>query len=787
MRASWKAAAAATLAFCSALTAQERPPLDLAGLFDVGHLVTDENGDGVPDGVGATLVLPPDPSTAVLAAATEVAARLGFETSAMNLPIPTGVDPARVAIVFGAGAWQASALGGSLPSLPAGGAVVLSGRQGTQRWVFVGGGSDAEILDAARMLAGSLPHTRSLSDPHLRDIATALDEWLRPDSSTTAPPFGVSFPGARSTEAGLVLEARLSHEDEAGLARARARLDSLALIRSGETLVADSTTLRFAGVDTLRIATSATGEGLVSLPVAPPPEPPGPVPGRPGSGARNDLDLSNLFTKDGALADSDNNEIPDRIDVVLVPGGTGTRGLPALGARLGLESTGLTIPLVRTPDEVERPASQPTMILAGAAHPLVTALADSGRIAPEGEPPGTGWIEALPLAFGEKPSLVITGSDARGAEAAVKYVAESLPYLSQRREDAPTFRTVEEDLQGLLNAHSPAGQAATALYKLDRILLDVADGGTPVDPTVLVSVEKPEPGLEALVRERLTEAGLGHAQLTIDNRDVQQASVLIDEAVQVPWEVDRFWEALDDQVLPNVAPGSVVELEARLSEPPELRATIAREARERLLAAGAGASSSVRILSAFKQGFFWLDEVIKPALEEEDVGEIVISFLENEPPEAWPHQAILTPLRWLHEIYPIDELLARDLGLPLDRIRFEMVEEGPTYHVSVRAPGGREILAESFEPRWVLRPYFDHFDDYERVRVTTGSITARIDGTEVVDQRIVTDPEWVWDHFQASTLPALYDYVMDRHEGEPRGDGRDAPYFGELAVEVELS
>ena len=37
------------------------------------------------------------------------------------------------------------------------------------------------------------------------------------------------------------------------------------------------------------------------------------------------------------------------------------------------------------------------------------------------------------------------------------------------------------------------------------------------------------------------------------------------------------------------------------------------------------------------------------------------------------------------------------------------------------------------------------------------------------------------------TLPAVYDYVMQRHEGNPRPGRADQPYFGTLTVELELS
>ena len=229
-------------------------------------------------------------------------------------------------------------------------------------------------------------------------------------------------------------------------------------------------------------------------------------------------------------------------------------------------------------------------------------------------------------------------------------------------------------------------------------------------------------------------------------------------------------------------------MEARLSEPPAVRQAVAAETRRRLIDAGADPdATSVQILSAFKQGLSWLREVVTPQLRDKPTGEIVIEFLENRPPSEWPQQAMHTPLRWLHEIFPADELLASDLGLDLDQIRFEMADSGPVYRVRVFGPDGGKTFEDTFDPVWVLRPYFDRFRDYEQVRVTTGWIRAAAGGETLADERIVTDPEWFWDHFQGRTLPSVYDYVMDRHEGNPRGGRADAPYFGSLTVDLEIS
>src|SRR5690242_1757265 len=68
-------------------------PLALSELFKTGVVFQDRNGDGVIDFVDARIVVPGAPSPGESAAAADVAARLGYETSAMNLPIV--YDPAR--------------------------------------------------------------------------------------------------------------------------------------------------------------------------------------------------------------------------------------------------------------------------------------------------------------------------------------------------------------------------------------------------------------------------------------------------------------------------------------------------------------------------------------------------------------------------------------------------------------------------------------------------------------------------------------------------------------------
>src|SRR5205809_1936704 len=68
-------------------------PLSLAEIFKPGIVFQDKNGDGVVDFVDARIALPDAPSAGELAAAANIAARLGYETTAMNLPVRLKPDP----------------------------------------------------------------------------------------------------------------------------------------------------------------------------------------------------------------------------------------------------------------------------------------------------------------------------------------------------------------------------------------------------------------------------------------------------------------------------------------------------------------------------------------------------------------------------------------------------------------------------------------------------------------------------------------------------------------------
>lgn len=789
----------------------------LESLFATGGLLQDRNGDGFVDFVAAGLVT--GASASDLAAAADIAARLGFETMAMDVPVPREPSAGRTGIAVGRAAVQQAGLEiAELAELSAGEGIVTRASSAQGEWVVIAGADDAGTRAAATAFAGRLPHLGEPRGSTLAEMIEDLEEYLgESDVAVESVSVPAVVVASASPEAFLAVRVVARVASAGDLERARAALEAVPAVRA-ESAQAEpeaapeeaeeeaeeaasrpkqnrAKLLSYPGAEVLavRLEEPLGASAPVLIPRVPPEPPSRPTPGRPGAGGKDDLDLSNLFHPDGLLGDADNDEIPDRIDAVLSAEGDGTGGVIDLAARLGLESAGITLPLAKAPGDIDRASAEPTIVVIGVQHPLAQQLVKDGKVSEErlvALAPGEGLIEVVPDAFGDKRALLVTGGDAAGVARALQQLAVTFPNLSERGKDRATVDDVELGAWSFLAQRSPGGQAAAALYKLDRMIEEL-QGKQIAAAQVTVSLEKIEPGLEAIVRERLAPLGIGDLQVQLDDRDVQKAATIFEERIDLASEVDAFRALLRERVVPGIEPGGAVRVEARLSEPPEVRAQVADEAKAMLLEAGADPQrTEVVVLSAFKQGFSWLRESILPELrrlrEAGSIGGIRINFAEAGPPAEWRQAAMYSKVRWLKEIWPIDEVLTADLGIERELIDFAMAPlDAPTYEVVVTGTDGSELLRRTFEPRHVLRPYYDRFRDYEMVRVATGWVTASAGGHTLVDERIVTDVERFWDHYQSRTLPAIYDYVMERHDGNPRDS--DAPYFGELTVEVSLS
>ena len=782
----WFAAVLLVSVAGTSATAQERETSGLEAVFSPGRILQDRNGDEVIDFVNAAIVVGESPTVSDIAAAADIAARLGYETMAMDIPLASMEESSGPAILVGSAALTRAGVAATevgLAGLKSGEGIITLLTANGREWLVIAGADEAGTRAAAEVLAGRLPYVWDPEGATLEKVVEELRAFLTAQeisvSAVQVP--AVHVKAGEETLKKLVVMAKLGSATDVG--KAESELRALARRRADERAP-----LSYAGARVLRVVLSAPGTQTVEVEVPRGEMVPtrGPTPPRPGSEAKIDLDLSNFYTLDGFLGDSNEDLIADRVDVLLSPSGEGTEGTVDLAARIGLESAGISIPIARDSEAIEKPEEQPTLVLIGTDHPLVQQLVQEGKLQLPPLEVGQGLIQVVPKAFGDKSAVVITGGDGAGVTRALQQVAERFPNVWERGKDRTTIDGVEEDARRFLSGRSPAGQAATALYKLDRLVRELS-GKDLESAHVVVSVEKPADGFEQVVRERAEALRADSLEVTIDNRDVEKAAIIFEEEFEVASEVTEFWGILRSEVLPGVKKGQPVVVEVRLSEPPEIRAKIEGQARAELIVAGAAeVGTEVTVLSAYKQGYSWLYDVVRPALEGQTIDHLTIRFAESGPPPEWKQQAMYTPSRWLLELFPIDETLARELNLDVNQIGFEMMPIGaPTYEAVATAPDGTEILRSTFEPKYVVRPFFDRFPDYEKVRVTTGWITARVGSETIVDRRIVTDVERFWDHYQEKTLPSVYEYVMDITGGKPRA--ADAPHFGKLVVDLTLS
>ena len=130
----------------------------------------------------------------------------------------------------------------------------------------------------------------------------------------------------------------------------------------------------------------------------------------------------------------------------------------------------------------------------------------------------------------------------------------------------------------------------------------------------------------------------------------------------------------------------------------------------------------------------------------------------------------------------------RYLSIPLEKIElaeFEGSPKGPTYRVQAYDSAGKQILSREFTVTTVEHPYNGVMPEYEKVQVDTGWVRLESGSRVILDQRIPTDIEEFWEHYQKDTLPKVFHTVLSRAHGEVRPEF--APPFDTLKIDFHLS
>ncbi len=810
---------AATVAVvCLAIDRQDpvradvRVAKSLSVLVAAKSLTRDTNGDGLADSVPARIIIPAAATLFDVEAATNLAARLGYDTTALTLPLVVHdaevTEPAAVGVPILVGREnrfvkrlvEAHTIDFSTVKPGQGLVAAVASPLGGADGLVVVGGDDEGTLNAGIELAARLPRVWGMNGITLPAAEDQAVKYLRGH-------------GVNAADASIT--ALLVDSDKRGVARASMRvtvadgdgpraaklLDELdAAHRRGlEPRTLDFTNLATTAIDIAsgdKIVAHATVSrtGLNQRTLTPPIDPdelatdsPGdrgrPVESGPGVAARS-YDLTNVLSIDGWFGDAYTDLIPDRTDTSIVLGAASDSiGAAHIAARIGLETTGITLPITRVADKVRAPEREANPILVGRTNALVDRLVKIGKARIDDLKPGEGAVQVVPRAFGPGTATVVAGADPSGTEAAANYLARRVPYVWDNARGSIALSDVALQVNRFLQARNAAGQASQIDTELDTILADVKDK-TLESLDVRMYVDEADATLDKYITDKIQRAGI-KAPVKVSSTGINDPVTVFDDTLQVPWEVDDFWAKFKSDVLPKVKSGSKVDLETRLSESPEVRRGIADKVREQLAAAGA-VDPKVRVLSAYKQGYLWMTEQVIPELKGKGARTVHVKVAEYHPDLSKKYKFYMVPSRWVHELYPVDEIFQRDLSIAKDNFSVELVNDPKDiYTVEAADAAGKVVYRTAFSPKTVEREYLDKFPGWSRVLVTTGWIAASVNGTSVVDERIATDPERFWDHYQSKVLPRIYDNVMKVTDNRPLPDKQ--PFHRDLDIEVWMS
>ena len=543
-----------------------------------------------------------------------------------------------------------------------------------------------------------------------------------------------------------------------------------------------------------------------------------------GAGGPRLLDLHELYGIHGLLNGSQRKLVPETVAAKLyVPAGAIGIEMANLAGRLGLETTGITLPIAlpatgASPVEIATPVAiagenaltQQAKDELGAPGGTAMDKLVAGQFGKEGAPelpllkPGEGELHVVDRAFGVNPALLVRGDD-EGAAAAMKYASGNLPYLWEPSKKFESLEEMRLDLAQFFSLRSSTGQATAALFDLDEWMNKIVSGGKKVTSVEAeVDVDESDPKLKDFVRDAIVaklktehvdvKTGTLHAGSKCCDADpdlhnvsltapYKQGEPTFRDDFTIPWEGKRMMEAVR-KAAAGISPGQPVTLEVRVSEGPEERVKIKHQLEDILKQAGAG-PADITVLCSYKSGYSWIVDQIEPMIKGKGVSKLKIEFAPY--PDPGKQTTMRSLYRWNQELFPVDEILARDLSLPLKSIEFAKMDDdkGPTYRVHAYGADGREILSKEFTVKTVSRPYSDQFPEYETVTVETGWVKMATGGTTLLDERVESDIESFWDHYQKETLPRIYKIVMAQNGGKPTVDSQ--PLFDTLLVGYKLS
>ncbi|MBX3000730.1 MAG: hypothetical protein KF893_19570 [Caldilineaceae bacterium] len=297
--------------------------------------------------------------------------------------------------------------------------------------------------------------------------------------------------------------------------------------------------------------------------------------------------------------------------------------------------------------------------------------------------------------------------------------------------------------------------------------------------------------VEDLVYARTPLTWLALAETQAGRPLAQPGSNLIQEIFRLTWDPDdgldhpaRLRRVFGEEVRPALRCQSdpPQQITFFCSAPQPMRLALAAEFAAALRKDGR--TCPVRVLPVHKAGLAWLQEEQIPILRAKWVAGVEIAFAEFGPADDEVKWLDL-PHRWLQELFPADEVMARQLGLPLDQIDLTMTPaaqiDDAVYRLNAFDAAGEIIHCAALPLLWEERPYLAPMPEQGRVHPSAGGVIVDWENDARASWPVATDESLFWTFYQEEVLLWLRGHILA--VGQRRSPIQVEPYFESLVVE----
>lgn len=255
-----------------------------------------------------------------------------------------------------------------------------------------------------------------------------------------------------------------------------------------------------------------------------------------------------------------------------------------------------------------------------------------------------------------------------------------------------------------------------------------------------------------------------------DNNKAMKEEVMFHLRWEDKGEVQRMVELCQQQA--SIYQGRKnLMIEIFLSEPTEVREQVKEQVEEIF------DTNHVKVRSAFKPGFFWIEEEILPLLKQHDnnISHIMIEC------EKDLLAGVELPIRWIQELYPVDLLIEREIGILEKNIHFSLVESPPSTYCLTAYNREQQIIVR--EKLTVPVREYPYLEKGKKVFPTTGLLRIQENNKCLYEKLHMTDRESFYFYYQNEVMELLYKEIGNIEEGQ----GFSKPLFDRIDIYVTMS